>query len=60
MMSHIKTYLRMKDSTKDYKEVTMSKYINGLKDGEWYYSPDGPVDKIELYSNGKLIKFSYR
>ncbi|KUJ60771.1 hypothetical protein AR687_15275 [Flavobacteriaceae bacterium CRH] len=32
------------------------KYINGLRDGEWNYSPDGPVDKIEVYDMGKLIK----
>ena len=44
----------------DKSVLINGKYINGLKDGEWYYSPDGPVDKIELYSNGKLIKFSYR
>ncbi len=32
------------------------KYINGLKDGKWNYSPEGPVDKIEIYNMGKLIK----
>lgn len=31
-------------------------YINGIKEGEWNYSPDGPVDKIEGYKNGKVIK----
>jgi len=34
-------------------------YIKGLKDGEWSYSPDGPVDKVEIYSMGKLIKAYY-
>ena len=39
------------------KSVWMDgQYINGLKDGEWSYSPDGPVDKVEVYSMGKLIK----
>ncbi|ELY2018494.1 hypothetical protein SL053_002422 [Flavobacterium psychrophilum] len=36
------------------------KYINGVKDGEWNYSPEGPVDKIELYEKGKLIKITKR
>lgn len=31
-------------------------YDNGIKEGEWNYSPDGPVDKIEVYKNGKVIK----
>ncbi|GAA5098691.1 hypothetical protein GCM10023210_35140 [Chryseobacterium ginsengisoli] len=31
-------------------------YINGIKDGEWNYSPEGPVDKIEVYKLGKVIK----
>jgi hypothetical protein len=39
------------------KSVWMDgQYLNGLKDGEWNYSPDGPVDKVEVYSMGKLIK----
>ncbi|PAM93833.1 hypothetical protein B4N84_16305 [Flavobacterium sp. IR1] len=32
------------------------KYVNGLKDGEWYYSPNGPVDKTEVYDMGKLLR----
>lgn len=31
-------------------------YINGIKDGEWNYSSEGPVDKIEVYKLGKVIK----
>ncbi|WP_428231638.1 hypothetical protein [Flavobacterium sp.] len=31
-------------------------YVKGLKNGEWNYSPDGPVDKVEVYNMGKLIK----
>ncbi|MET3026743.1 hypothetical protein ABXT06_08715 [Flavobacterium sp. UW10123] len=39
------------------KSVWMDgQYINGLKDGEWSYSPDGPVDKVEVYRMGKLTK----
>ncbi len=29
-------------------------YINGIKNGEWNYSPDGPVDKIEVFKNGSI------
>lgn len=31
-------------------------YVKGLKNGEWNYSPDGPVDKVEVYNMGKLIR----
>ncbi|WP_027379193.1 hypothetical protein [Chryseobacterium daeguense] len=34
-------------------------YVNGLKDGEWNYSPEGPVDKIEVYKMGKVTKVYY-
>ncbi|MDR6405925.1 MULTISPECIES: hypothetical protein [Chryseobacterium] len=34
-------------------------YVNGLKDGEWNYSPEGPVDKIEVYKQGKVVKVIY-
>jgi hypothetical protein len=34
-------------------------YVNGLKDGEWNYSPEGPVDKIEVYKMGKVVKVVY-
>ena len=33
-------------------------YINGLKDGEWYYSPNGPAEMVEFYKEGKLISSS--
>ena len=32
------------------------KYVNGLRDGEWYYSPNGPVAKTEVYDRGKLLR----
>lgn len=35
--------------------ITDGNYINGLKDGEWNYSPDGPVDKTVIYKNGKVV-----
>lgn len=34
-------------------------YKDGLKDGEWNYSPEGPVDKIEVFENGKLKSTYY-
>lgn len=34
-------------------------YIDGLRNGEWNYSPDGPVDKVEVFNKGELIKFYY-
>lgn len=40
--------------------ITDGNYINGLKDGEWNYSPDGPVDKIITYKNGKVISEKLR
>ena len=39
------------------KSVWMDgQYVNGLKNGDWNYSPEGPVDKVEVYNMGKLIK----
>lgn len=34
-------------------------YKNGVRDGEWYYSPDGPLEKTEDYNNGRLIKTTF-
>lgn len=34
-------------------------YINGSKDGEWNYSPEGPVDKIQVFKNGVFINTFY-
>ena len=34
-------------------------YINGIRNGEWNYSPDGPVDMIKTFDKGKAIKTSY-
>lgn len=34
-------------------------YVNGIKDGEWNYSPEGPVDKVEVYQQGKVVKVYY-
>lgn len=39
------------------KNIWMNgKYINGVRDGEWSLSPNGPVDKIVIYKNGEIIK----
>ncbi|MDQ0595310.1 hypothetical protein QFZ37_003679 [Chryseobacterium ginsenosidimutans] len=34
-------------------------YVDGLKDGNWNYSPEGPVDKVEVYKMGKIVKVYY-
>lgn len=34
-------------------------YINGLRDGDWNYAPDGPVDKVLTYANGRCLRTSY-
>lgn len=34
-------------------------YIDGIKDGDWNYSPEGPVDMIKKYDKGKEISKSY-
>lgn len=34
-------------------------YINGVRNGEWNYSPEGPVDMIKTFDKGKVIKTSY-
>lgn len=31
-------------------------YINGIRNGEWNISPIGPVEKINVYKNGDIIK----
>lgn len=34
-------------------------YVDGIKDGAWNYSPDGPVDKVIVYKNGEFIRTYY-
>lgn len=34
-------------------------YINGLRDGDWNFSPDGPVDVIRKFDKGRFISESY-
>lgn len=45
----------------DYNQVIIENgnYINGLRDGEWYFSPEGPVDMIKKFDNGRFISQSY-
>ena len=39
------------------KSVWMNgKYPDGKKIGEWYYSPNGPAEKVEIFDNGILVK----
>ncbi|MCQ9637026.1 hypothetical protein MP477_18945 [Chryseobacterium sp. WG23] len=57
--NHLKNgYWIEKRYSTDYRKTVIEdgNYINGIKDGEWNYSPDGPVDKIEVYKDGKVIK----
>lgn len=34
-------------------------YINGVRDGEWNYTAEGPVDMIRTYKNGKCVSIKY-
>jgi hypothetical protein len=34
-------------------------YINGIRNGDWNYSPDGPVDVIKKFDHGRFISKSY-
>ncbi|WP_346320883.1 hypothetical protein [Chitinophaga sp. YIM B06452] len=34
-------------------------YINGVRDGEWNYAAEGPVDAIRTYKNGKCVSIKY-
>jgi hypothetical protein len=45
----------------DYNQIIIENgnYINGLRDGEWYFSPKGPVDMIKKFDKGKFISKSY-
>ncbi|MGG7552844.1 hypothetical protein ACQ7CX_19715 [Chryseobacterium arthrosphaerae] len=57
--NHLKNgYWIEKRYSTDYRKSVIEdgNYINGIKDGEWNYSPEGPVDKIEVYKDGKVMK----
>lgn len=34
-------------------------YINGLRNGDWNFSPEGPVDMIKKFDNGRFVSKSY-
>lgn len=34
-------------------------YINGVRDGEWNYAAEGPVEMIRTYKNGKCVSIKY-
>ncbi|MCC2590847.1 hypothetical protein [Chryseobacterium sp. MFBS3-17] len=60
---HSKTKHHLKDGYWIEKKYSMEygkiiiedgNYQDGVKDGEWNYFPDGPVDKIEVYKNGVI------
>ncbi len=38
--------------------ITEGNYSQGVKVGEWSYSPNGPADKIEVYEHG-ILKSTY-
>lgn len=59
---HLKNgYWIEKRYSTDYGKTVIEdgNYMNGIKNGEWNYSPDGPVDKIDIFKDGKLVKTSY-
>ena len=45
----------------DYKKniIQDGNYIDGLRDGKWNFSPEGPVDMIKKFEKGKFIKQFY-
>lgn len=45
----------------DYNQIIIENgnYINGLRDGEWYFSPEGPVDMIKKFDKGRFVSKSY-
>lgn len=61
-INHLKNgyWIEKKYSTEYGKTIIEDgNYINGVKSGEWNYSPDGPVDKIEVFKNGSITKTLY-
>jgi hypothetical protein len=34
-------------------------YINGLRNGDWNFSPEGPVDVIKKFDKGRFVSKSY-
>jgi hypothetical protein len=61
--SHLKNgYWVEKRYSFDYDQVIIEdgNYINGLRDGEWCFSPKGPVDMIKKFDKGKFISKSHR
>lgn len=34
-------------------------YINGLRNGDWNFSPEGPVDVMKKFNNGRFVSKSY-
>ncbi|WP_312901958.1 hypothetical protein [Chryseobacterium taichungense] len=60
--NHLKNgYWIEKKYSIDYNKniIEDGNYVDGQKDGEWNYSPEGPVDKIEVYKSGKVVKVYY-
>ena len=45
----------------DYKKniIQDGYYLDGLRDGKWNFSPEGPVDMIKKFEKGKFIKQFY-
>lgn len=61
-INHLKNgyWIEKKYSTEYGKTIIEDgNYINGVKNGEWNYSPNGPVDKIEVFKNGFIINTLY-
>lgn len=61
-INHLKNgyWIEKKYSTEYGKTIIEDgNYINGVKNGEWNYSPNDPVDKIEVFKNGFIINTLY-
>ena len=45
----------------EYEKIVIEdgNYINGLRDGKWYFSPEGPVDMIKKFDKGRFMSKSY-
>lgn len=45
----------------DYEKniIQDGNYVNGLRDGKWNFSPEGPVDMIKKFDKGRFISKTY-
>jgi len=43
----------------DKSVIQDGNYANGLRTGNWNYSPEGPVDVIKKFDDGRFVSQSY-